>query len=92
LTDTLAAATQHGNDLDVTVPGATGGGTGLATARTYRSVEDIQHEPVDARVWIGFTSATPSSRARSSATRSPTGTSRKTFQPLPPAPPAQPHP
>jgi hypothetical protein len=52
-TDTLAAAlhTQH---LDVTIPGATNGGTTLTTTRHYNTVADVQHEIVDARVWIGF--------------------------------------
>ena len=44
----------HGHHLDVTIPGATNGGTTLTTTRQYRSVEDIQNEIVDARVWIGF--------------------------------------
>ena len=52
-TDALAAAlrTDH---LDITIPGAVAGGTSLATTRQYDNVEDIQHELVDARVWIGF--------------------------------------
>jgi hypothetical protein len=53
LTDALAAAlgTDH---LDITIPGATGGGTALSTSREYTNVQDIQNEIVDARVWIGF--------------------------------------
>jgi hypothetical protein len=53
LTDAIAAAihTQH---LDVTIPGATNGGTTLTTTRHYDTVADVQHEIVDARVWIGF--------------------------------------
>jgi hypothetical protein len=52
-TDAIAAAihTQH---LDVTIPGATNGGTTLTTTRHYDTVADVQHEIVDARVWIGF--------------------------------------
>ena len=52
-TDALAAAlhTQH---LDVTIPGATNGGTTLTTTRHYNTVADVQHEIVNARVWIGF--------------------------------------
>jgi len=52
-TDALAAAlrTQH---LDVTIPGATNGGTTLTTTRHYNTVADVQHQIVDARVWIGF--------------------------------------
>jgi hypothetical protein len=53
LTDSLAAAlnTQH---LDITVPGATNGGTTLTTNRVFNNVQNIQNEVVDARVWIGF--------------------------------------
>ena len=53
LTDSLAAAlnTQH---LDITVPGATNGGTTLTTTRVFNNVQNIQNEVVDARVWIGF--------------------------------------
>jgi hypothetical protein len=53
LTDSLVAAlhTQH---LNLTVPGATGGGTTLTTTRVFTNVPDIQNEVVDARVWIGF--------------------------------------
>ena len=52
-TDAIAAAlhTQH---IDVTIPGATNGGTTLTTTRHYNTVADVQHEIVDARVWIGF--------------------------------------
>jgi hypothetical protein len=52
-TDTLAAAL-HTKRLDVTVPGATGGGTTLTTTRHFNNVADIQNEIADARVWIGF--------------------------------------
>ena len=52
-TDALAAAL-HTKHLDLTIPGATGGGTTLTTSRQYDNVRDIQHEIVDARVWIGF--------------------------------------
>jgi hypothetical protein len=53
LTDSLAAAlnTQH---LDITVPGATNGGTTLTTSRVFNNAQNIQNEVVDARVWIGF--------------------------------------
>ncbi len=52
-TDAVAAAlgTKH---LDLTIPGATGGGVTLTTNRQYNTVQDIQNEIVDARVWIGF--------------------------------------
>ncbi len=52
-TDALAAAL-HTNHLNLTIPGATGGGTTLTTSRQYNNVQDIQNEIVDARVWIGF--------------------------------------
>jgi hypothetical protein len=52
-TDTLAAAlrTRH---LDITIPGATNGGSTLTTARRFNNVDDIQNQLVGARVWIGF--------------------------------------
>jgi hypothetical protein len=52
-TETLAAAlrTRH---IDITVPGATNGGTTLTTTRHYESARDVQREIVDARVWLGF--------------------------------------
>jgi len=52
-TDAIAAAldTRH---IDVTIPGATGGGTTLTTTRHYDNVKDVQREIVDARVWLGF--------------------------------------
>jgi len=53
LTDALAAAlnSQH---LDITVPGATNGGSTLTTTRVFNTVQNIQNEVVDARVWIGY--------------------------------------
>ena len=51
--DALAAAL-HTKNLDITVPGATGGGTTLTTKRVYRNVRDIQKEIVNARVWAGL--------------------------------------
>jgi hypothetical protein len=52
-TDSLAAAlgTSH---LEVTIPGATNGGTTLTTTRVYNTVSDVQNQIPDARVWIGF--------------------------------------
>ena len=52
-TDAIAAAL-HTKRLDVTIPGATGGGTTLTTTRHYNTVHEIQDEIVDARVWMGF--------------------------------------
>ncbi len=53
LTDALAAAL-HTKHLNLTIPGATGGFTTLSTQRQYDTVDDIQNEIVNARVWIGF--------------------------------------
>jgi hypothetical protein len=53
LTDALAAALGS-NHLNITVPGATNGGTTLTTSRVFNNVQNIQNEVVDARVWIGF--------------------------------------
>jgi hypothetical protein len=53
LTDALAAALNT-NHLDITVPGATNGGTTLTTSRDFNNVQEIQNQIVDARVWIGF--------------------------------------
>jgi hypothetical protein len=52
-TDALAAAVGS-NHLDVTVPGATNGGTTLTTTRHFNTVQDIQNQLPDARVWLGF--------------------------------------
>jgi hypothetical protein len=52
-TDALAAAL-HTKHLDVTVPGATNGGSTLTTTRRYGSVASIQNEIVGARIWVGF--------------------------------------
>jgi len=52
-TDVLAAAL-HTTHLNVTIPGATTGGSTLTTARTYANVEAIQSQIPDARVWLGF--------------------------------------
>jgi hypothetical protein len=52
--DTLAAAlhTQH---LDVTIPGGQGGlSTPLSTTQHFNTVNDIDRQVVDARVWLGF--------------------------------------
>ncbi|HEX4526298.1 MAG TPA: vanadium-dependent haloperoxidase [Gaiellaceae bacterium] len=51
--DALAAAlgTKH---LDVTVPGGENGSTLLTTTQHFNTVEDMQKQIVDARVWLGF--------------------------------------
>lgn len=53
LTDVLAAAL-HTQQINVTIPGATNGGTTLTTTRVYKTVDDVQNQIPDARVWIGF--------------------------------------
>ena len=53
LTDAVAAALGS-NHLNITVPGATNGGTTLATNRVFNNVQNIQNQVIDARVWIGF--------------------------------------
>jgi hypothetical protein len=53
LTDAVAAALGSSH-LNITVPGATNGGTTLTTDRVFNNVQNIQNEVVDARVWIGF--------------------------------------
>ena len=52
-TDAVAAAL-NAKHFDLTIPGATGGGTTLTTSREYGSVNDVQREVVDARVWAGL--------------------------------------
>jgi hypothetical protein len=53
LTDSLAAALGS-NHLAITMPGATNGGTTLTTSRVFNTVQNVQNEVVDARVWIGY--------------------------------------
>jgi hypothetical protein len=52
-TDTLAAAlgTKH---LDVTIPGGANGSSNLSVTQHFKTVNDIQKQEIDARVWIGF--------------------------------------
>jgi hypothetical protein len=52
-TDALAAAL-HTKHLDVTMPGGQNGFTTLTTTQHFNDVKDIQHQIVDARVWLGF--------------------------------------
>ena len=51
--DTLAAAL-HTKHLDVTMPGGQGGSSMLTTTQHFDTVNDIQNQVVDARVWLGF--------------------------------------
>ena len=52
-TDALAAAlgTKH---LDVTMPGGAGGSPNLSVTQHFKTVNEIQKQEIDARVWIGF--------------------------------------
>lgn len=77
-TDALAAAlgTRH---VDVTMPGGANGSSNLSVTQHFDTVNEIQKQEIDARVCgSGSTSATRSSRARSSATTWPTGSSTGT--------------
>jgi hypothetical protein len=51
--DALAAAlgTKH---LDVTMPGGQNGSSVLTTTQHFKTVNDMQDQVVDARVWLGF--------------------------------------
>ena len=57
VTSALAAVLAHalGTDtIDVTMPGAQGGATTLTTSRHFATVQELENQIVDARVWIGF--------------------------------------
>jgi len=51
--DTLAAAlhTQH---IDVVIPGGQNGSNVLTTTQHFNTVQDLDKQVVDARVWLGF--------------------------------------
>jgi hypothetical protein len=51
--DALAAAL-HTRHLDVTMPGGENGLTTLTTTQHFNTVDEIQNQVVDARVWLGF--------------------------------------
>jgi hypothetical protein len=51
--DALAAAL-HTKHVDVTMPGGQNGFTTLTTTQHFNTVQDIQKQVVDARVWLGF--------------------------------------
>ena len=51
--DTLASAL-HTKDVDVTMPGGQNGSSNLTTTQHFNTVDDIQKQVVDARVWLGF--------------------------------------
>jgi len=52
-TDTLAAAL-HTQRLDVDIPGGQNGSNALTTTQHFNTVQDVQRQVVDARVWLGF--------------------------------------
>jgi hypothetical protein len=51
--DALAAGL-HTKHLDVTMPGGENGSTVLTTMQHFDTVDDVQDQVVDARVWLGF--------------------------------------
>ena len=51
--DTLAAAL-HTKHIDVTMGGGENGSSMLTTTQHFNTVNDIQDQVVDARVWLGF--------------------------------------
>jgi hypothetical protein len=57
VTSALAAVVAHalGTDtIDVTIPGAQGGATTLTTSQHFATVQELESQMVNARVWIGF--------------------------------------
>jgi len=42
------------NTINVVVPGAQGGATTLTTSQTFHTLQDLETQLVNARVWIGF--------------------------------------
>jgi hypothetical protein len=51
--DALASAL-HTKNIDVTMGGGQGGSSVLTTSQHFNTVDDIQKQVVDARVWLGF--------------------------------------
>jgi hypothetical protein len=57
VTSALARVLAHAlgtNNIDVTIPGAQGGATTLTTSRHFATVQELESQVVNARVWIGF--------------------------------------
>ena len=52
-TDALAVAL-HTKHIDVTMPGGQNGSSVLTTSQHFDTVDDVQDQVVDARVWLGF--------------------------------------
>jgi hypothetical protein len=51
--DALASAL-HTKNVDVTMGGGQDGSSNLTTSQHFNTVDDIQNQVVDARVWLGF--------------------------------------
>jgi hypothetical protein len=57
VTSALARVLAHAlgtNNIDVTIPGAQGGATTLTTSQHFATVQELESQVVNARVWIGF--------------------------------------
>ena len=57
VTSALAQVLAHAlgtNEIDVTVQGAQGGASTLTTSQTFTTVQELDTQLVNARVWIGF--------------------------------------
>jgi hypothetical protein len=50
----VVARALHTRRIDLTIWGATNGGTTLTTTRHFETVKELDREIVNARVWIGF--------------------------------------
>ena len=51
---TVLGAVLKTQNIDVDVPGATGGGTALTTSAHFATVQDLLQNVADARVWAGL--------------------------------------
>jgi hypothetical protein len=57
VTSALARTLAHAlgtDNIDVTIPGAQGGASTLTTSQHFATVQDLESQLVNARVWIGF--------------------------------------
>jgi hypothetical protein len=57
VTSALAQVLAHAlgsETIDVTIPGAQGGATTLTTSQHFATVQDLNSQLINARVWIGF--------------------------------------
>jgi hypothetical protein len=50
----VLAAALHTRHIDIDLAGATNGGTTLTTTRHFDTVQEMEQEMMNARVWIGF--------------------------------------